>query len=520
LAALYGIHVLEFANVIRFTLVEKIRFQRVDFFRSFFMGSEQKNAVLAVVLSGIILFGWQYFFVPKNIKSGPIEPTKVTAVKTDSVAQVKDGPIEPATVSKEVFQVATPTSLTSFENDLTIKDLQNSQASFAFKDIVDSASPFDVQFDFGQGFQKILFSKTQEANTYVGPNNIKLFLSVDDFGRTQFKVVSPQPFKYKFTLKSQNKKLENGQERFFSFYTDELNKLKMQDEGSGDKSVKWFGIDFNYHLFAVYFDKEENLLYQNNPDNTLSFASNKPALELVYHTVFAKKEYDYLLKLGNKLNLSVDFGMWGFFAVWILKGLQFFYQYFPNYGVAIILLTLLIRFITFPLQYKSFVSMKKLQLIQPELNKIREKYKDDNMKMQKETMDLFKKSGANPLGGCLPLLLQMPVFFAFYKVLYSAVELVDAKFYFWIVDLSNKDPYYVLPVLMTAAMFLQQKLTPNTITDPVQKKVMLFMPLIFGVIMKDLPAGLSLYIFVSTTLGILQQFMIFSSKDSAKPVVV
>jgi YidC/Oxa1 family membrane protein insertase len=248
--------------------------------------------------------------------------------------------------------------------------------------------------------------------------------------------------------------------------------------------------------------------------------SNKATNQVSYSLVFVKKEYNYLASLGHNLNNSVDFGIWGFFAVWILKGLQFFHTFVSNYGLCIILLTLLVRLITFPLQYKSFVSMKKLQVIQPELTKLREKFKDDPQRMQKESMDLFKKSGANPLGGCLPLLLQMPVFFAFYKVLHSAVELVGAPFILWIGDLSNKDPYYVLPVLMTIAMFLQQKMTPNTITDPVQKKVMTFMPLIFGFIMKDLPSGLSLYIFVSTLFGIIQQTLVFNSKSSSTPVVV
>jgi YidC/Oxa1 family membrane protein insertase len=134
-------------------------------------------------------------------------------------------------------------------------------------------------------------------------------------------------------------------------------------------------------------------------------------------------------------------------------------------------------------------------------------------------MDLFKKSGANPMGGCLPLLLQMPVFFAFYKVLYSAVELVDAPFLLWLHDLSNKDPMYVLPFLVTGAMFLQQKITPTTVADPMQKKIFMFMPLIFGFIMKDLPSGLSLYIFTSTMLGIGQQLLVFKISGN-KPVVV
>jgi YidC/Oxa1 family membrane protein insertase len=157
--------------------------------------------------------------------------------------------------------------------------------------------------------------------------------------------------------------------------------------------------------------------------------------------------------------------------------------------------------------------MKKMQAIQPELLKIKEKYKDDNVKMQKETMALFQKAGANPLSGCLPLLLQMPFFFAIYRVLYSAVELVGAPFFGWIHDLSNHDPFYVLPLLMAGSMFLQQKMTPQTSMDPTQQKIMLFMPIIFGFIMKDLPAGLVLYIFVSTMVGILQQYLVYKAID-------
>jgi len=133
--------------------------------------------------------------------------------------------------------------------------------------------------------------------------------------------------------------------------------------------------------------------------------------------------------------------------------------------------------------------------------------------LQKETMELFKRSGANPLGGCLPLIAQMPIFFAFYQVLYNAVEFVGAPFAFWIVDLSIKDPYYVLPVLMGGSLFLQMKINPTPTTDPMQKKIMMFMPLIFLFIMKDLPAGLNLYIFVSTIFGIVQQLLVYKSME-------
>jgi YidC/Oxa1 family membrane protein insertase len=157
--------------------------------------------------------------------------------------------------------------------------------------------------------------------------------------------------------------------------------------------------------------------------------------------------------------------------------------------------------------------MKKMQAIQPELQKIKDKYKDEPQKMQKETMELFKKAGANPLSGCLPLILQMPFFFAIYRVLYGAVELVGAPFYGWIHDLSIHDPFYVLPVLMGVAMLAQQKFTPQTTVDPTQQKIMMLMPVVFAFIMKSLPAGLVLYIFVSTTVGILQQALVYRMAD-------
>lgn len=493
------------------------------------MGSEQRNALVAVVLSGLILFGWQHYFSPPKPAPAAV-PTTVTTEQNPTnsgtvsagqpAAGTTAGPIEPAV--EEVFTVSGAGVSVTFDNTLAVKDMQNTQAAFKFEDTVGSARPMTVEFDFGNGFQTLRFAKDPAAeNTFFNAqHDLKVNTVINEKGVIAFNLVSKTPFKYRFTYRSDIKQLENGQERVFAYYTDELNRETIGDEDTGDRGIKWAGIDFNYHLFSTYFDKAPSLIYKNSADKSFTMYSAKSENSLSYNLVFVKKELNDLTALGHNLSNSIDFGIWGFFAIWILKGLQFFYTFIPNYGVSIILLTLVIRLITFPLQYKSFVSMKKLQLVQPELTKIREKFKDDPARMQKESMELFRKSGANPIGGCLPLLLQMPVFFAFYKVLNGAVELVDAPFVLWLTDLSNKDPYYVLPVLMTGAMFLQQKLTPNTITDPVQKKVMMFMPLIFGVIMKDLPSGLSLYIFVSTIFGILQQMMVFNAKTKDTPVVV
>jgi len=496
------------------------------------MGSEQRNALLAVVLSGAILFGWQYYFSPPKQAAAPVGPTvtktesTTPATSPGSIGPNATAPAEAQpVVAEEEFTISGAGTSLTFDNSLTVKKVAHTnvnEASVNFTDMVGSASPMRVEFDFGKGFQTLRFAKAATENNFFNAETMTTVVAtMTDKGVVQFNATSQTPFKYRFVFKSENKKLENGQERVFAFFTDKLNRYKPAEDEAGDRAIKWAGIDFNYHLFATYFEKAPSLIYKNGSDNSFSMFSNKAETALQYSVVYVKKEYNYLTSLGHNLNGSVDFGIWGFFAVWILKGLQFFHTFIPNYGVSIILLTLLIRLITFPLQYKSFVSMKKLQLVQPELTKIREKFKDDPQRMQKESMELFKKSGANPIGGCLPLLLQMPVFFAFYKVLHAAVELVDAPFILWIHDLSNKDPYYVLPVLMTGAMFLQQKMTPNTITDPVQKKVMMFMPLIFGVIMKDLPSGLSLYIFVSTLFGIIQQVMVFNAKAKKnEPVVV
>jgi YidC/Oxa1 family membrane protein insertase len=489
------------------------------------MVSDQKNAFLAISLSALILFGWQYFFAPK-FQPAPVE-AKVTAT-TESVAN-KDavlttaspstGPIEPA-IQLEEYALTSGNVAVSLNSNFIISNYSNPQAAFNFLETVGSKEPLKVVFDFGQGFQSVTLQKLADNKFFDASHDLTVISSINDKGVTAFNVTSSKPFRYKFIFSSKDKRLENGQQRYFSVFTDKLTHLDIGEEETQDQSINWAGIDFNYHLFGLYFEKESALIYKNETNSTLSIFSNKSENAASFNLVYVKKDYDYLASLGHKLQGAVDFGIWGLFAAWILKGLQFFYTWFPNYGISIILLTFLIRLVTFPLQYKSIVSMKKLQLVQPELNKIREKFKDDPQRMQKESMDLFKRSGANPIGGCLPLLLQMPVFFAFYKVLNHSVELVGAPFFFWIHDLSNKDPYFVLPVLMTGAMFLQQKLTPNTVTDPVQRKMMLFMPLVFGFIMKDLPSGLSLYIFVSTVLGILQQVFVFNSKKSLDPVVV
>jgi YidC/Oxa1 family membrane protein insertase len=491
------------------------------------MTSDNKNALIAVVLSGLILFGWQYFFAPQQ----PVAPIGATTTETSGAAT----PATTATTITEAAPVAAAATLqdvilsgsgisAQLSSDLSVNSVSHDQTRFPFAEIVGVKKPLAIEIALeGEKFAVAQFATIESSpEKWVGKDAATGVTATVGFSGPELigvKLTASQPFKYRFTFTTTDKKLENGQQRFFSFYDTKLHHWTVGDDEMADTPVSWAGIDFNYHLFAVSFPKPAGLVVRGLTDGRMQLFPNYTVPELTFDLLYVKKEYNYLTSLGRDLKHAVDFGFWGFFAELILRGLQFFYTLVPNWGVAIIFLTFVVRLITFPLQYKSFVSMKKMQILQPEMTKIKEKFKDDPMRMQKETMELFKRSGANPLGGCLPMILQLPVFFAFYKVLYSAVELVDAPFIGWLTDLSNKDPYFVLPLLMTGAMFLQQKLTPTTVTDPVQKKIFMFMPLIFGFIMKDLPSGLSLYIFVSTLLGIVQQLLVFKMTDS-KPVVV
>lgn len=489
--------------------------------------SDQKRAFLAVLLSGVVLFGWQYYFSSKPL---PATTDVVATNATAPVSAVTNTPpvtaVASATapsvvaVTNQVYDLVAGKSSFSLSNDLVFSSAKNSEYSADLKSLSGATQPLKIQIVSGYGPTDLVFSASENTSTkFVGTNEkfgVTFTSNLDEKGRLSFQLNSKTAYNYRFLFNAKEEKMDNGQFRQFIVYDTDVNFYSLDSDKDKEGSYKWIGLDYNYHLFALVFKEKQTAKFKTTEQGSLAFETTKASNTFDASLVFSKKNYDHLIAIsnpGDNLHLSVDFGYFAILAVPILRGLQFIYKYIPNYGIAIILLTILIRLITFPLQYKSFKSMKKMQTIQPELAKIKEKYKDDNQKMQKETMALFSKAGANPLSGCLPLLLQMPFFFAIYRVLFSAVELVGAPFYGWIHDLSIQDPFYVLPVLMAASMFVQQKLTPQTSVDPTQQKVMMFMPLLFGFMMKSLPAGLVLYIFVSTSVGILQQYLVYKAID-------
>lgn len=213
------------------------------------------------------------------------------------------------------------------------------------------------------------------------------------------------------------------------------------------------------------------------------------------------------------LDLTVDYGWLWFIASPLHSLLTFIQSMVSNWGLAIVIMTMVIRGLMYPLTKAQYTSMAKMRILQPKLQEMRERIGDDRQRMSQEMMELYKREKVNPLGGCLPLLLQMPIFIAFYWALMESVELRHAPFVLWIQDLSAQDPYYVLPILMGISMFIIQKMSPSTVTDPMQQKIMTFMPVMFTVFFLWFPSGLVLYWLVSNIMTLIQQTLIYRSLE-------
>ncbi|WP_278373913.1 membrane protein insertase YidC, partial [Idiomarina abyssalis] len=221
------------------------------------------------------------------------------------------------------------------------------------------------------------------------------------------------------------------------------------------------------------------------------------------------KDQDAMAQIVEHLDLTVDYGFLWWLAQPIFKLLQFLQSLVINWGLAIILTTVIVKALLFPLTKAQYVSMAKMRMLQPKMTALRERYGDDRQKMSSAMMKLYKEEKVNPLGGCLPMLLQLPIFLALYWVLLESVELRHSEFVFWIQDLSTKDPYYILPILMGASMFLMQRLQPTPTADPMQQKLFQYMPVIFTVFFLWFPSGLVLYWLVSNLITIAQMLIIY-----------
>ncbi len=283
-------------------------------------------------------------------------------------------------------------------------------------------------------------------------------------------------------------------------------------------TVQWVALHDKYFISVLMPKQGTSSFAKTESEQIVSsgvrMAASGGASSAALQLYAGPKEYDTLKALNVGLEDTIDFGFFIFGSWSVVKSvakpifyvLRFIHDYVPNFGLSIILLTMAIKILFVPLQYKSYKSMRMMRVIQPKIKEVQEKYKGDRDRLNKELMKLYREQKVNPLGGFLPMFLQMPVFVALFNVLYTTIDLRQAPFMLWVTDLSLQDPFYVLPILMGATMFIQQKITPTTM-DPTQAKIMLVLPIGLTFLFVNFPAGLVLYWVTNNILTISQQLI-------------
>ncbi len=368
------------------------------------------------------------------------------------------------------------------------------------------------------------------------PDRYKIDLNVDVTNGSQ----SPVEGVFRGSLKVMPPGGKGGYYAYVGFallLNNKLEELEVKDP-SDEKSMRgplgWVAYEDNYFMAAIVPDtpSEGTFTGRHLASGILEGAYLQPPVSINpsgvsssrYELYLGPRDLGILKNFGKDLDRAINFGWTDIIAKPLLYVLRFFDTYIHNYGLSIILLTILVKILFWPLTHKSYKSMKEMQKLQPRMAKLREKYKNDKQKLNQEMMALYKTYKVNPMGGCLPMIIQIPVFFALFRVLGGCIELRHAPFALWINDLSVPDrlfhfpfhhvpfmtPPYGIPVLtllMGASMFIQQKMTP-TPGDPAQAKIMMFLPIIFTFMFINFPSGLVLYWLVNNLISIGQQYRI------------
>lgn len=521
-----------------------------------------KKTIIAVALSFLVILVWSQFFTP----NAPVQTSEVKeADGTENPQKVQEVPVA-VPLEKEVI---TPSSKVEATSTSMLSEYSTDNISIVFNDItgdIRSASILGWENDKKDGnitfnhngtvdYSKLIIpaGSQYEKNVEKLPNGSRITYTTTTDNLIISKVYELLEGSYivKSTVDIQNKgtsslsvpikvqigpKLGDG----FGEPSSYVFEGAMISDGSKTESValgktdgeviegspKWAGYTSKYFLFAAASNslfKKAYITPENlNPVAIIegSVVVNPSDRQKAEFSFFIGPKYYTELKSHNLgLQKSMDYGWFYFIAIPMLYILNWFHSIFGNYGVAIIILTIIIKLVTLPLTLKSMFSMKAMSKLQPRILELKEKYKSDPQKLNQATMDLYKAHNVNPLSGCLPMLLQIPIFFALYKALLLSLELKGAPFIFWLTDLSEKDPYYITPIIMGASMFIQQKMTPST-ADPMQQKIFLAMPVLFTILFINFQSGLVLYWLVNNLLSIVQQYFINKrggTTSSSKP---
>ncbi len=546
---------------------------------------EQGRIFIAIALSFLIFLVWNIFFVDNRppqpgqqaaqAPQGEIAPQKPieSAAKTlpltkevPATPSAPGGPARTLTVDTPLFLIELSEAKAAVKR-FTLKQYRESvEKGSPLKTLFSETSPFGAGlFDFeGKtlvGFDSAVFSSDapRDAISVTDTDKTVSFSWRSPEGIVVEKHYTFSPKNYLFTLavvlKNESggvfkesltaplfRRLEQnggggygfeGPSAMINSSVEEIEVKKIKDKPLAPGKVNWWAIEDRYFMCAAipppveggqvkFFSRENGLIEALYVQPALALEPQREQ-RFEYRYYLGPKRTEILKEAGYELEEAVNFGMFDFIAkpcVWLMNQI---YRVLPNYGIAIILLTVLSKILLWPLGNKSYKSMAEMKKLQPLMTEIREKYKNDKKKQQQEIMNLYRTYKINPLGGCLPMVAQIPVFFALYRMLYEAIELRHAPFFGWITDLSAPDrlfrfgfsvpfmqPPYGIPVLtlvMGATMLLQQKMSPPP-GDPSQAKMMMLMPIVFTVIFINFSSGLVLYWLVNNLLSIGQQYYV------------
>ena len=404
-----------------------------------------------------------------------------------------------------------------------------SAAEIAADSIYDAdATKLDMTKDKKE--QRLVFSRTFNGKIKIekvftfNPDNYSIALDVKVSNLTDTPLSQTPQINWYEYVDSKQEVDRYSKEGPVAYVANSIKRKKSSDistETSLGPDVSWGGFERKYFmaviipqdpsLTTINMSKDSGNMVSVNLKETKSIIPPGQSGSIKYNLFIGPKDYTLLKKQGISLQEAIEFDSFIPGLKWLSIGLlifiKFLYQYISNYGVAIILLTILIKVIFWPLGTISYKSMNEMKKIQPKVTALKEKFKDDQAKLGQATMALYREHKVNPLGGCLPILIQIPVFIGLYNTLLYAIELRQSPFFWWIQDLSAKDPYYITPIVMGATQFLQQKMT-TTVGDPMQAKIMLMMPIVFTFIFLNFPSGLVIYWLLNNILSIGQQVYI------------
>jgi YidC/Oxa1 family membrane protein insertase len=550
------------------------------------------RAFLAIIISFVILLGYQYFFAGFGPKEVPADKKPEAAVERVA-PPAGEKSVSNQNTTPSLAAAAKPKALDHDPKRIVVEtdvytavfsELGGTLKSFimkGYKETAKSDSPgkqlikteekdgFPLDFTWGSavGANLLYTSTTENVKFKEGEGKGQFVMhAVSDagvevertysFDRNQYLIDIAVKIKNTTALSLEgiprlhqvNMPFEDsdaGSSYLFTgpaaFVGGQLQEYKSKEITESPKTVQgaidWVAYEGTYFLCGILPEHNADMslsMHQTGKIVGMALAGKQdilpPGGELLYkyRVYYGPKTLTVLKGIGANLDQSLNFGWFDVIAKPTLWLLNFFHRFVGNYGIAIILVTVLFKAIFWPITQKGMKSMKNMQKLQPKMVKIKEKYKNDPAQMNKEVMNLYKTYKVNPLGGCLPMVLQIPVFFALYKVLLQCIELRHAPFMLWITDLSAPDrlwigfdiPYLggipVLTLLMGASMFIQQKLTPTT-ADPTQAKIMMFLPVVFTFMFINFASGLVLYWFVNNLLAILQQQII--NRQQIKTVV-